>query len=143
MYKNISIVLVLIIIALVAYYNFYTIEPEVGVIDMERLLNDSSRAAKLQKELEEKGKDLEDNYEGDSENSEETENQIYMEFAQNKQEIESQLNKEIQSVLDEINQNNKYSVILYKNRVYQGGEDITEEVISKLDQKFNEVDQNE
>ncbi|MDZ7673339.1 MAG: hypothetical protein U5K53_11010 [Halanaerobiales bacterium] len=143
MYKNISIVLVLIIIALVAYYSFYTIEPKIGVIDMEQLLNESSRADELQKELEQKGKELEQNYKGDTDNPEEVENQIYMEFAQNKQEIESQLNKEIQTVLDEINQNNKYSVILYKNRVYQGGEDITKEVISKLDQKFNEVDQNE
>jgi|AntRauTorcE11897_2_1112592.scaffolds.fasta_scaffold06559_4 Skp family chaperone for outer membrane proteins len=143
MYKNISIVLVLIIIALVAYYNFYTIEPKIGVIDMERLLNESSRADELQKELEERGKELEQNYEGDTDKPEEVESQIYMEFAQNKQEIESELNDEIQTVLDEINQNNKYSVILYKNKVYQGGEDITEKVISKLDQKFNEVDQNE
>ncbi len=143
MYKNISIVLVLIIIALVAYYGFYTVEPKIGVIDMEKLLNESSRADELQKELEERGKEIEQNYEGDSDNREEVENQIYMEFAQDKQEIESKLNKEIQTVLDEINQNNKYSVILYKNRVYQGGEDITEEVISKLDQKVNEVDQNE
>lgn len=143
MYKNISIVLVLIIIALVAYYSFYTVEPKIGVIDMEKLLNESSRAKQLQKELEERGKELEENYDGDAENPEEVENQIYLEFAQNKQEIESQLNQEIQTILDEINQNNKYSVILYKNRVYQGGEDITEEVISKLDQKFNEVDQNE
>ncbi len=143
MYKNISIVLVLIIIALVAYYSFYTVEQKIGVINMEKLLNESSRAKQLQKELEERGKELEQNYEGDTENPEEVENQIYLEFSQEKQEIEKQLNQEIQTVLDEINKNNKYSVILYKNRVYQGGEDITEEVISKLDQKFNEVDQNE
>lgn len=143
MYKNISIVLVLIIIALVAYYSFYTVEPKIGVINMEKLLNESKRANQLQKELEAKGKEIEQNYEGDSEKSEEVKDQVYLEFAQNKQEIEKQLNQEIQTVLDEINQNNEYSVILYKNRVYQGGEDITEEVISMLDQKFNEVDQNE
>ena len=143
MYKNISIVLVLIIIALVAYYSFYTVEQKIGVINMEKLLNESSRAKQMQKDLEERGKELEENYQGDTENPEEVENQIYLEFSQEKQEIEKQLNQEIQTVLDEINKNNKYSVILYKNRVYQGGEDITEEVISKLDQKFNEVDQNE
>ncbi len=143
MYKNISIVLVLIIIALVAYYSFYSVEQKIGVINMEKLLNESSRAKQMQKELEERGKELEENYQGDNENPEEVENQIYLEFSQDKQEIENQLNQEIQTVLDEINKNNKYSVILYKNRVYQGGEDITEEVISKLDQKFNEVDQNE
>src|SRR6056297_1589488 len=143
MYKNISIVLILIIIALVAYYSFYTVEQKIGVINMEKLLNESSRAKQMQKDLEERGKELEENYQGDTENPEEVENQIYLEFSQDKQEIEKQLNQEIQTVLDEINKNNKYSVILYKNRVYQGGEDITEEVISKLDQKFNEVDQNE
>jgi len=143
MYKNISIVLVLIIIALVAYYSFYSVEQKIGVINMEKLLNESSRAKQMQKDLEERGKELEENYQGDTENPEEVENQIYLEFSQEKQEIEKQLNQEIQTVLDEINKNNKYSVILYKNRVYQGGEDITEEVISKLDQKFNEVDQNE
>ncbi len=146
MYKKLSIVLILIIIALISYYNFYTTEPKVGVINMNQLLEESKRAQQLQTELEKTGKELEEKYEGSNENKESTseqENQIYTEFAQNKQKIEQKLNNEINTVIGEINSDNQYSVILYKNKVYFGGEDITSQVINQLDQKYTEADENE
>ncbi|HKL12904.1 MAG TPA: OmpH family outer membrane protein [Halanaerobiales bacterium] len=146
MYKNIAIVLALIIIALVAYYAFYSIEKKIGVIDMEKLLNESKRAAELQSNLENKGKELEEKYEnleGEDVNLEEKKDQISMEYAQAKQEIEKQLNNEIDKVISELNKNNEYQVILYKNKVYYGGEDITDRVIKLLDEKHSEVDENE
>jgi len=142
MYKKLSIVLILIIIALISYYNFYTTEPKVGVINMNQLLAESQRAQELQADLEQTGQELEEKYESDS-NSAEQENQIYAEFAQNKQEIEQKLNNEIDTVIEEINKDNQYSVILYKNKVYFGGEDITDLVINRLDQKYTETDKNE
>ena len=142
MYKKLSIVLILIIIALISYYNFYTTEPKVGVINMNQLLAESQRAQELQSDLEQTGQELEEKYESDS-NSAEQENQIYAEFAQNKQEIEQKLNNEIDTVIEEINKDNQYSVILYKNKVYFGGEDITDLVINRLDQKYTETDKNE
>ncbi|MCF8002438.1 MAG: OmpH family outer membrane protein [Halanaerobiales bacterium] len=146
MYKKLSIVLILIIIALITYYNFYTTEPKVGVINMNKLLTESKRAQELQADLEETGQELEEKYEntnGSNSNSAEQENQIYAEFAQNKQEIEQKLNNEIDTVIEEINKDNQYSVILYKNKVYFGGEDITDHVINRLDQKYTETDTNE
>jgi Skp family chaperone for outer membrane proteins len=146
MYKKISIVLALIIIALLAYYNFYIVEPKIGVINMDKLLQESTRAKELQSDLVKKGKELENKYDKIDEENEDLEDkkdQIYMEYAQNKQELEKQLNDEINQIIDELNNNNKYSIILYKNKVYFGGEDITEKVIQLLDDKFAEVDQNE
>lgn len=146
MYKKISIVLILIIIGLISYYNFYTTEPKVGVINMNQLLTESKRAQELQSNLEETGKELEQTYEGSNEsndNSGEQEKEIYAEFAQNKQEIEQELNNEINTVIAEINSDNQYSVILYKNKVYFGGEDITSRVINQLDEKYAEADENE
>ncbi len=146
MYKKISIVLALIIVALVAYFSFYTTEKKIGVINMNQLLEESKRAAQLQKNLAEKGKELEQKYE--NLNSEDVdldkkEDQISMEYAQVKQEIERQLNNEIDQVIKKLNKNNEYQVILYKNKVYYGGEDITDRVIKLLDEKYSEVDQNE
>ena len=146
MYKKISIILALIIIALVAYFNFYTTEKKIGVIDMNQLLAESQRAAELQSNLEERGKELEKKYENlnsEDVDLEKKENQISMEYAQAKQEIEKQLNNEIDQVINELNQNNEYQVILYKNKVYYGGEDITDRVIKLLDEKYSEVDENE
>ena len=62
MYKKISIVLALIIIALVAYFSFYTTEKKIGVINMNQLLKESSRAAQLQNTLSQKGEELEEKY---------------------------------------------------------------------------------
>lgn len=146
MYKKLSIVLILIIIGLISYYNFYTTEPKVGVINMNQLLQESKRAQELQANLEETGKELEQTYEGSNESNDssgEQEKQIYAEFAQNKQEIEQKLNNEIDTVIAEINSDNQYSVILYKNKVYFGGEDITSRVINQLDEKYAEADENE
>jgi outer membrane protein len=146
MYKKLSIVLILIIIALISYYNFYTTEPKVGVINMNQLLKESKRAQQLQADLQKTGQELEKKYENSNQSnnsSSEQENQIYTEFAQNKQEIEQKLNNEIDTVIEEINSNNQYSVILYKNKVYFGGKDITSHVINQLDQKYTEADKNE
>ncbi len=146
MYKKVSIVLILIIIALISYYNFYTTEPKVGVINMNRLLKESKRAQQLQANLQKTGQELEKKYESSNQSnnsSSQQENQIYAEFAQNKQEIEQKLNNEINTVIEEINSNNQYSVILYKNKVYFGGQDITSRVINQLDQKYTEADENE
>lgn len=146
MYKKISILLVLIIVALVAYFTFYTTEKKIGVINMDQLLEESNRAAELQSNLEEKGKELEKKYEDiDSEEAdlEKKEEQISMEYAQIKQGTERQLNNEIDQVISELNENNEYQVILYKNKVYYGGEDITKRVIKLLDEKYSEVGEDE
>lgn len=146
MYKKLSIVLILIIIGLISYYNFYITEPKVGVINMDQLLKESKRAQELQANLEETGKELEQTYKGSNESNDssgEQEKEIYAEFAQNKQEIEKKLNNEIDTVIAEINNDNQYSVILYKNKVYFGGEDITSRVINQLDEKYAEADENE
>lgn len=146
MYKKISIVLFLIILALIGYYNFYITEPQIGVIDMNKLLKQSIRAEELQKNLEEVSRELEKKYEDVSEEDtdlQERKNQIQIEYNQSKQEMEERLNNEIEVVIDEINKNNKYSVILYKERVYQGGKDITQKVIDLLDEKYSQADQNE
>ncbi len=143
MYKKLSIILILIIIGLTAYYNFYSTEKQIAIIDMERLIKDSGRANQLKILLQKKGEELKEEFENNdnqAENEEIDENQINIKYTQEKQEIEDQLNREIEQVIKEINKNNKYSVVLYKNRVYYGGEDITNEVAQLLDEKYYEAD---
>jgi len=143
MYKKLSIILILIIIGLTAYYNFYSTEKQIAIIDMERLIKDSERANQLKILLEKKGEELKEEFENNdnqAENEEIDENQINIKYTQEKQEIEDQLNREIEQVIKEINQSNKYSVVLYKNKVYYGGKDITNEVVQLLDEKYYEAD---
>ncbi|MBS3811119.1 MAG: hypothetical protein KGY44_04570 [Halanaerobiales bacterium] len=137
MYKKLSIILILIIIGLTAYYNFYSTEKQIAIIDMERLIKDSERANQLKLLLQKKGEELKEEYEN---NENQPEDQINIKYTQQKQEIEDQLNIEIEQILKEINQNHKYSVVLYKNKVYYGGKDITNEVAQLLDEKYYEVD---
>lgn len=140
MYKKLSIVLFLIILSLIfyIYYNNVNAEPKIGIIDMDLVLEESIRAKELQNELEERGDQIESKYEELKSEDQDIDNQIYMEFMQNKQEIEEKLNSEIELILDQILQEENYSVILYKKQTYFGGQDITSKVISLLDEQYTE-----
>ncbi len=116
-------------------------QPEIAVLDMERLLKESKRAEELRNQLEEVSKSLEEDYELneqelDEENKEEELDNIYMEFLNSKQELEGQLNEEISNILREISESENFEIVLYKKYVKYGGLDITTEVIQKLDDKY-------
>ncbi|MCF8008194.1 MAG: hypothetical protein K9K32_00385 [Halanaerobiales bacterium] len=138
MYKKLSIVLFIIILSLVfyIYYDSVNKESKIGIIDMDLVLEESIRAKELQSELEKRGDQIESKYEDLKLEDEDVDNQIYMEFMQNKQKIEEKLNSEIELVLDQILQEENYSVILYKKQTYFGGQDITSKVIKLLDEQF-------
>jgi len=57
---------------------------------------------------------------------------LYAEFMKVKQEMEGQIDSSIKETLDGIAKEKKLGVILYKNGVAQGGTDITDDVIKKL-----------
>ena len=122
---------------------------QIGVMDMEKVLNKSDRAAALRKELTEIGNELESNYqkkeeEMSSDKQKEEQERIYQEFVDNKQQLEDKLNKEINQVLDKISKEKNIDIILYKKGVHHGGMDVTDEVIERLDnQKSGEGAENE
>lgn len=115
-------------------------QPEIAILDMERVLNESKRAQELKDKLAEVSENLEKNYnikekELNGERKEEELDNIYMEFLDNKQKYEEQLNQEVESILADISESKNLEIVLYKKYVKYGGEDITTVVIEKLDNK--------
>ena len=56
----------------------------------------------------------------------------YGDFMKMKQDMEGQIDTSIKQTLDQVAKEKKLGVVLYKNGVAQGGTDITEEVIKKM-----------
>ena len=109
-------------------------EIKIGVMSMDGVLNESKRANQLQQELIEISNRLDTNNQDETENI--SEEEAYQQFSAKKTELENQLNGEINKILDQISVEKNLDIILYKNKSYYGGIDITEEVVERLDEKF-------
>lgn len=109
----------------------------VGVIDVNKVMAESPKVKQFQEQLNAKGKELSDQLEKDkatlsAADFQKKQETLYAEFMKTKQEMESQIDSSIKQTLDGIAKDKKLGVILYKNGVAQGGTDITDEVIQKL-----------
>ena len=119
-------------------------EIKVGVMSMDGVLDESERANQLQQELIKISNKLDTNNQDETKNI--SEEEAYQQFTAKKTELENQLNGEINKILDQISVEKNLDIILYKNKSYYGGIDITDEVIKRLDEKFfaeNEGAENE
>ncbi|WP_378950961.1 OmpH family outer membrane protein [Pelosinus sp. sgz500959] len=109
----------------------------IGVVDVNKVMTESPQVKQFQEQLNVKGKELSDQLEkekatlspADFQKRQET---VYGDFMKTKQEMETQVDTSIKQTLEQISKDKKLSVILYKNGVAQGGMDITDEVIKKL-----------
>ena len=109
----------------------------IGVIDVNKVMTDSPKVKQFQDQLNAKGKELSDQLEKDKaalspadfQKKQET---LYADFMKMKQDMEGQIDSSIKETLDGIAKDKKLSVILYKNGVAQGGTDVTDDVIKKL-----------
>lgn len=109
----------------------------VGVVDVNKVMTDSPKVKQYQDQLNVKGKELSDQLEKEKAtlspaDFQKRQEAIYGEFMKTKQDMESQVDASIKQTLEGISKDKKLSVILYKNGVAQGGMDITDEVIKKL-----------
>ena len=119
-------------------------EIKVGVMSMDGVLDESERANQLQQELIKISNKLDTNNQDETKNI--SEEEAYQQFTAKKTELENQLNGEINKILDQISVEKNLDIILYKNKSYYGGIDITDDVIKRLDEKFfaeNEGAENE
>ena len=109
----------------------------VGVIDVNKVMTESPKVKQFQDQLNVKGKELSDQLEKDkaslsAADFQKKQETLYAEFMKMKQDMEGQIDSSIKQTLDGIAKDKKLSVVLYKNGVAQGGTDITDEVIQKL-----------
>lgn len=109
----------------------------VGVLDVNKVMSDSPKVKQFQDQLNTRGKELSDQLEKDKPNISAEEYQkrqeaAYAEFLKTKQDLEGQIDSTIKQALEQVAQEKKMGVVLYKNGVAQGGTDITDDVLKKM-----------
>ncbi|NLM98251.1 MAG: OmpH family outer membrane protein [Halanaerobiaceae bacterium] len=136
--------LVSMIVMLLVLAACNTSRPEnVGLLDMDKVLRISKRAQELQNELIDIGNKLEAEYRKkeeklSGEEGKEELDRIYEEYVYNKQRLERTLNQELSETIAEISREEKLEIVVYNEIVYYGGVDITDKVITRLDDKYFE-----
>lgn len=132
-----KLALLLILVFVAALLGGCSTGAAIGVVDVNKVMTDSPKVKAFQEQLNVKGKELSDQLEKEKatlkpEDFQKRQEAVYGDFMKVKQDMESQVDGTIKETLDQIAKDKKLSVILYKNGVAQGGTDITDEVIKKL-----------
>lgn len=109
----------------------------VGVLDVNKVMTESPKIKQFQDQLNTKAKELSDALEKDKASLSQDEFQkrqeaAYGDFLKTKQDLEGQIDASIKQALDQVAKDKKIGVVLYKNSVAQGGTDITDDVIKKM-----------
>ena len=109
----------------------------IGVLDVNKVMSDSPKVKQFQDQLNAKGKELSDQLEKDkaslsAEEFQKRQETAYGEFLKVKQDLEGQIDSNIKQAIEQVSKEKKMNVVLYKNSVAQGGTDITDDVITKM-----------
>ena len=109
----------------------------IGILNVEKVMTESAKVKQLQDQLNSRGKELSDQLEKDKPNISAEEYQkrqeaAYGEFLRTKQDLESQIDNAIKQALEQVAKEKNLGVVLYKNGVAQGGIDITDDVLKKM-----------
>lgn len=109
----------------------------IGILNVEKVMTDSAKVKQLQDQLNNRGKELSDQLEKDKPNISAEEYQkrqeaAYGEFLRTKQDLESQIDNTIKQALEQVAKEKNLGIVLYKNGVAQGGIDVTDDVLKKM-----------
>ena len=110
---------------------------KVGVVDRSKIMTESPKVKELQEQLNAKGTELTQNLEKEqsalsAEDYQAKEEMASMEFAKLQQELVVQLNDSVKKAVEEVSKEKKMDIIIYKDVVVNGGVDITDDVIKKM-----------
>lgn len=108
-----------------------------GVVDVQKVMKDSGKVQQFQEQLNNSGKELTEKLEQEkgtlsADQFQKRQQEVYADFVKQKQDLESQMDTLINQALADIAKEKDLSVVLYKNNVAQGGIDVTDDVIKKL-----------
>ncbi len=109
----------------------------VGILDVNKVMSDSPKVKQYQEQLNTKAKELSDQLEKDkaslsADEFQKKQEAAYGDFLKIKQDLEGQVDAAIKQSVDAVAKEKKLGVVLYKNSVAQGGTDITDEVIKRM-----------
>ncbi len=106
-------------------------EVKVAVVNREQVWLESEKGQQYQQELDEKIKELQDN--SNEEQDFKQQQEVMKKMNKLQEETRNKFKQEIQSAIEKIMDKEDYDIILDKNKVKYGGENITQEVIAILD----------
>jgi len=109
----------------------------IGVVDVNKVMTESPKVKQLQEQLNAKGKELSDKLEQDKSKISQEEFQkrqeaAYNDFLKLKQDLESQVDNTLKQAIEQVAKEKKLGVVLYKTGVAQGGTDVTDEVLKRM-----------
>jgi len=110
--------------------------PEVGQVDLERVLEESRPGQEHQAELDEAGREMKQQYESAGGSLSETPEQeeIYQRYLRQKERLENNFQAKLETVLAELAEEKGLKTVLTAEVVYSGALDITAETVERLDE---------
>ena len=112
-------------------------EPQFGVLDGQRVMAESPKIQAIQQELQTKGEAMQEQLRKDQRSMSaaqfaKKQKETMQEFMVIKKGLEAQLEATMETATSEVAAEKKLNLILYKQGVAQGGIDVTDDVIKKL-----------
>ena len=112
-------------------------EPQFGVLDGQRVMADSPKIQAIQQELQTKGEAMQEQLRKDQKSMSaaqfaKKQKETMQEFMVIRKGLETQLEATMETATSEVAAEKKLNLILYKQGVAQGGIDVTDDVIKKL-----------
>lgn len=136
MKKN-KLALLLILVFVAALLGGCGTTEKVGIVDVSKVMSESPKVKKFQEDFNVKGKEVIEGLEKEKatlspEEFQKRQQAVYAEFMKVKQNMETEVQGVVKQAVEEISKEKKMTIVLYKEGVAQGGTDITDEVIKKL-----------
>ena len=112
-------------------------EPQFGVLDGQRVMAESPKIQAIQQELQTKGEAMQEQLRKDQRSMSaaqfaKKQEETMQEFMVIRKGLETQLEATMETATSEVAAEKKLNLILYKQGVAQGGIDVTDDVIKKL-----------
>lgn len=110
---------------------------KIGVVDVNKVMTDSPKLKQYQEDFNAKGKTTIEGLEKEKatlspEEFAKRQQAVYADFMKVKQDMETQVQGVVTQTVGEVSKEKNLGVVLYKEGVAQGGTDITDDVIKKL-----------
>ncbi|MCK8824563.1 OmpH family outer membrane protein [Fuchsiella alkaliacetigena] len=137
-FKRKAVLLIILVVFLSLLGACQVEEKEIGVIDMEALVNSSVYIQNYQEALDYQLEELQVEYTSqleeleDQEEIEQKREEAYAKSQEIKEEMELEVKEQIQEAIAKIAQEKNLEVVLKKSELHYGGVDITEQVLEIL-----------
>lgn len=109
----------------------------VGAVDFQRIIEESPRAREYQERLDQKGLEIEQEFETRAQDMDEDEvheyqQEAYDQYWEIREQLEAELNEEINEALVGVAEEMGLDIIMASQGLHLGGEDVTEQVLQRL-----------